>query len=131
MDLSLEQLVDVAENLVKFSASALSISHLAKDEESGLPELVSAVEADPNFSMNVLKIANSPIYLRGEPTASVAQAISRIGRRELSQMAFAAACMEGMEKLEGDLLSTKSLWRDGMMVGEIACELSAIEPSIR
>ncbi len=131
MNVSIDQMVDVAEDLVKFSASAMDIYRLAGDEEAGMPDLVSSVEADPNFSMSVLRIANSAAYLRGEPTVSIAQAIMRIGRKELGQMAFAAACMEGMEVLEGDLLHLKSLWRDGMMIGGIARELSAVAPTVR
>jgi len=71
------------------------------------------------------------VYLRGEATASIAQAITRIGRLELGQMAFAAACMEGMEALEGDLLQMKSLWRDGMLIGGIARELCVLVPLAR
>ncbi|MGB0866217.1 MAG: HDOD domain-containing protein [Granulosicoccaceae bacterium] len=131
MSASLEELVDIAEDLVKFSASAMEINRIARDDDAGMPELIVAVEADPNFSMNILRIANSPVYLRGEPTVSVAQAITRIGRLELGQMAFAAACMEGMEALEGELLQLQSLWRDGMLVGGIARELCALVPSAR
>ena len=131
MAVSLEEMVDVAEDLVKFSASAMDINRIARDDDSGMPELLIAVEADPNFSMNVLRIANGPVYRRGEATASVAQAITRIGRLELGQMAFAAACMEGMEALEGGLLQLKSLWRDGILIGGIARELCALAPSAR
>lgn len=131
MPITLEEMVDVAEDLVKFSASAMEINRIARDDDAGMPELVAAVEADPNFSMNVLRIANGATYLRGEATASVAQAITRIGRLELGQMAFAAACMEGMEALEGELLQLKSLWRDGMLVGGIARELCTLAPSAR
>lgn len=131
MSVSLEELVDTAERLVEFSASAIEINRIARDDDAGMPELLAAVEADPNFSMNILRIANSSTYMRVEPTASVAQAITRIGRLELGQMAFAVACMEGMEALEGDLLQLQGLWRDGMLVGSIARELCAIEPAAR
>lgn len=131
MAVSLEEMVSIAEDLVKFSASAMEINRISRDDDAGMPELVRAVEADPNFSMNVLRIANGPVYLRGEATASVAQAIARIGRLELGQMAFAAACMEGMEALEGELLQLKGLWRDGMLIGGIARELCALAPSAR
>ena len=131
MAVSLEGMVDVAEDLVKFSASAMEINRIARDDDAEMPELVTAVEADPNFSMNILRIANGPVYIRGEATASVAQAITRIGRLELGQMAFAAACMEGMEALEGELLQLKSLWRDGMLVGGIARELCVLVPAAR
>ncbi len=131
MGVSLDEMVDVAEELVKFSASAMAISRLCNDDDADMPDLVAAVEADPNFAVNVLRIANSAAYLRGEPTVSVAMAITRIGRRELGQMAFAAACMEGMGALEGQLLELNALWRDGMVIGGIARELCFLAPEAR
>lgn len=131
MGVTLEGMVDIAEELVKFSASAMEINRLANDDSTDLPALASAVETDPNFSVNLLRIANSPVYLRGESTASIAQAITRVGRRELGQMAFASACMEGMAVLEGELLQIKGLWRDGMLIGGIARELCVVAPAAR
>ncbi len=131
MSVSLDELVDAAEELVKFSATAMAISRLCNDDDAGMPDLVAAVEADVNFAINTLRIANSAAYLRGEPTASVAMAITRIGRRELGQMAFAAACMEGMGALEGKLLELNALWRDGMIIGGIARELCVLAPEAR
>ena len=131
MGVTLNEMVDVAEGLVEFSASAMEIHRLSGDDDADMPDLIAAVEADPNFAVNLLRIANSPVYLRGEPTASIAQAITRVGRRELGQMAFAAACMEGMAVLEGALLQINGLWRDGMLIGGIARELSVVAPSAR
>lgn len=131
MSLTLQGLVDVAENLVEFSTTAMEISRIARDDEAGMPELVFAVEADSSFSLKILRLANSPVYLRGERTSSIAQAIMRVGRLEIAQLAFASACIEGMQNFHGDLLQVECLWQDGMIIGAIARELSVLAPRAR
>lgn len=131
MNEQIDALADAAEEMVKISPAALAIHRMAADETAGLPDLVKLIESEASFTIQLLRLANSPHYLRGEPTASIAHAITLIGRRELGSMAFVCACTDGMQSMESSALKLKDLWREGMILGSIARELSAVVPEAR
>ncbi|MER2559348.1 MAG: HDOD domain-containing protein [Myxococcaceae bacterium] len=53
-------------------------------------ELVNAMRTDAVFTGNLLRLANSPFYRRGEAVTSLQVAVGRIGAKELTRLAMAA-----------------------------------------
>lgn len=69
----------------------LQLIKLLKQEDPGFDELVDLIEKDVAFSLEILKIANSVYYYRGNSVTSVRRAALTMGLKELKKWAFITA----------------------------------------
>jgi len=90
LDLAMADLVarDAVE-LPPYPAVALRIARLVRGGDYGLDELAKLVGTDQALAADLLRVANSALYQRGSPVASLPQAASRVGAEELSRLALA------------------------------------------
>ncbi len=89
---------------------AVEIMALSQDPDASANDIVAVVERDPLLAAKVLKLAQSSAYGGGRrPTASLQDAVARLGSRALRDMVFevslntrifqAQGCTEAMERL--------------------------------
>jgi HD-like signal output (HDOD) protein len=62
------------------------LSALLTNPSTTLEDVVVAVQLDPILAACIVRVANSPLYLRGEPVVAITEAIAYIGTQETSQI---------------------------------------------
>jgi putative nucleotidyltransferase with HDIG domain len=65
-----------------FSPSAREFLTLSQKPNPSFEALLKVVEIDPGLTAQFLKLANSPVYQRGETTSSLREALLRLGMEE-------------------------------------------------
>ena len=63
-------LVDYASRLPSLPAVALEVVRLSKQEWVALDDLAQVISRDPALALKLLKLANSPLYLRRRPATT-------------------------------------------------------------
>jgi len=107
-----------------YPAVAMKIERLVAGGDFGLDELARLVGSDQALAADVLRCANSAVFARGGPVASVPQAVARIGAGELSRIAFASA-LSGRALARGPLsLLRRRVWHDAVAAAVLARELA-------
>ncbi len=107
-----------------YPAVALKIERLVGGGDFGLDELARLVGSDQALAADALRCANSAVFARGGPVASVPQAVDRIGAGELSRIAFASA-LSGHALARGPLaLLRRSVWHDAVATAVLAREVA-------
>ena len=62
------------------------LSELLTKSSTTLEDVVTAVHLDPVLTARIVRLANSPLYLRGESVVGITEAIAYIGTQETSQI---------------------------------------------
>ncbi|HVO17934.1 MAG TPA: HDOD domain-containing protein [Anaeromyxobacter sp.] len=107
-----------------YPAIALRIGALVRAGDYGLDELARLVTSDQSLATDVLRVANSAGYSHGIPTASVAQAVARVGAEELARVALASA-LGATALARGPLANLRRLaWRDALSSALLCRELA-------
>jgi putative nucleotidyltransferase with HDIG domain len=106
-------------SLCPFSQIAIRVMKLVNNEETPFAQVSSLISSDPAFSAEVLRIANSLWYAPRVPAVSIAQAVSRLGAKNLQGIALTVA----MRSFLGDALSRpvmRDMWKHNLACGLIA-----------
>jgi HD-like signal output (HDOD) protein len=110
-----------------YPATALKLQSVLGAENYTTQQLVEAMSADPVFTANLLRLANSPFYRRGVEVTSLSVAVQRIGARELTRLAMAST----VSRLAGDVgplhAIRRRLWRESLGSAMICEILSRFE----
>jgi len=107
-----------------YPAVALKVDKLVKRENYGLDELTRLVASDQALAADALRCANSAFFSRGMPVASLVQAITRIGGREMARLAIASG-LGAHARGGGPLASLKRrIWLDGLAAAALCQELA-------
>jgi HD-like signal output (HDOD) protein len=111
-------------DLPPYPAVVMRIERLVGGGDYGLDDLARLVQSDQALVADVLRCANSAAYSRGQPVASVPQAVARIGAGELSRIAFASA-LSGRALSAGALsLLRRRIWHDAVASAILGRELA-------
>jgi putative nucleotidyltransferase with HDIG domain len=106
-------------SLCPFSQIAIRVMKLVNNEETPLAQVSSLISSDPAFSAEVLRIANSLWYAPRVPAVSIAQAVSRLGAKNLQGIALTVA----MRSFLGGSLSRpvmRDMWKHNLACGLVA-----------
>jgi HD-like signal output (HDOD) protein len=110
-----------------YPATALKLQDVLGREDYTTNQLVDAMKADPVFTANLLRLANSPIYRRGAEVTSLQVAVARIGPRELVRLALASS-VGGLSRSDGALHSLRrEVWRQALACAMVTEVLSRLE----
>jgi len=92
------------------SVIAFKLLKLIEDEDHSLKDVTKLVEADPSLTTEVLKVANTPAYYRGNAVSTVNRAILLLGEMMVVGVAICAsssivfhAPLEGYDSPEGEM----------------------------
>jgi diguanylate cyclase (GGDEF)-like protein/putative nucleotidyltransferase with HDIG domain len=83
-------------------ATVQRVIALCDDENATTADLVGELEADPSFSANLLRFANSELHAHPIRAKSIRQAVMLIGRRSLRRLALEAATFRFLERARGN-----------------------------
>lgn len=73
-----------------YPAVAFKLESLVRGGDYGIDDIALLVVSDQVLSADVLRCANSAAYARGNPAASVLQAVTRIGAKDIGRIALAS-----------------------------------------
>ncbi|HEY7723822.1 MAG TPA: HDOD domain-containing protein [Anaeromyxobacteraceae bacterium] len=107
-----------------YPAVALKVEELVKREDYGLEDLAALVASDQVLAADALRCANSAFYGRGTPVASLNQAISRIGGKEMARLAIASG-LGAQARRAGPLAALRRrVWLEGLASAALSQELA-------
>jgi len=103
---------------------ALKVREAADDPEVNLGHMSEVISHDPALSMGILKVANSAMLGRSVKVETVAQAVTRIGLRQIKSIATAMA-LEQVFVSENEIVSLylKKSWSKTVDVASVAISL--------
>lgn len=126
-----------AGELPVFPAVAMRIVDLLESPDVVLEEAAALVSRDQVIASQILRTANSALYLGAAPATTVAMAMMRLGLRESSQIAMTAACrslfdVEDRAELEIHPQVWTAIWHQSLVCAYggrlIASELGSANP---
>lgn len=123
MEQSFEKVLDAADKAIRFPHSAMRIAELAADQDNTNDEIISLIEADPSFSIRILKRVNSAAYSMGVEVACIKDAVTRLGRREISDIAITQATAGAFDNMESRLMKATTFWEHSRTVALLSREL--------
>lgn len=105
-------------------AVALELMALARKPRVQLPEVVALLGRDPLLAAQLLRIAQSPVYSRGEPVRSLNDAVVRLGLSRTADLFVRAALETRLLKAPGYDTLMAALRRHSAFTAEAARLLS-------
>jgi HD-like signal output (HDOD) protein len=115
-----------------YPAVALKLRTVVEGGDFGLDELTRIIAADPVLAADILRLANSGLYARAEPSTALPRAVARVGSKEIARLALAsgvATLANGKGPLRG---LRRFVWQNAVAsavicerLGDIRGELSA------
>jgi HD-like signal output (HDOD) protein len=133
LETGLEELVSSgAVRVPPYPACALRLQGVLATDTYTLDQLVGAMQGDPVFAANLLRLSNSPFYRRGAEVTSLQVAVQRVGARELVRLAMAAS-VASLASVAGALHPLRrQAWRQALssaLVAEALCGVVGAEPA--
>lgn len=88
--LNSDTLLAAAQRLPSSPRVFAALEAALRNPDIDIDSVVDIVRVDTNLAVRVIRVANSPVFRRGDATASLDMAISRIGLREIHRLVGAA-----------------------------------------
>ncbi|MBI5936466.1 MAG: HDOD domain-containing protein [Betaproteobacteria bacterium] len=113
-------LVQDISGLVTLPDVYLRINELIEDPNSSSNDIARVVKQDANFTIRLLKLANSALYSFPSAIDSVDKAIAIIGTAQVRSLALSLSVARSFAGLPNDLVSMENFWKHSLL-----CALSA------
>jgi len=119
-----EVLADGSLELPLLPGVASELLGLSADAATDAPRLAALLHRDPALAANVLRVANSPAYLPRVPIVSLQQAITRLGFRNLRDIAVASCLQAGVFRAPGREAQVRAIWRHSLASAAFGREIA-------
>lgn len=98
-------------DLPVFHPIAISLLHLLETPDFTIDEVISLANEDQSLAGQILKMANSTVYMGRVRTETIKDAVIRLGARQVSNLAMAAS-QAGLHQSENRVINSfmQSLW---------------------
>ncbi len=96
---SLAATLSSIDSLPTLPAILWEIQAALQNPENGSPEIALVIEEDPSLTANILRLANSAYFGSGERYFSIADAVTRIGLREIEKVIHTTFVMDLFSEL--------------------------------
>lgn len=117
-------LADPSLELPLLPGVASELLGLSADAATDAPRLANLLHRDPALAANVLRVANSPAYLPRVPIVSLQQAVTRLGFRNLRDIALASCLQAGVFRAPGREEEVRGIWRHSVATAAFAREIA-------
>lgn len=104
------------------------LRRLLQDPDSSLGVLADTIERDPGLSARVLRLANSAFFSLPGQVASITEAVSILGIREVQDLVLATEVIQRFDNLPEDLVDIYSYWRDSLRCAVLSHQLGQLLP---
>ncbi len=110
-----------------YPAVAIQIAGVLRSDTYDTAALVRAVSLDQAVATIVLRVANSPLYRRGQAVTDLGLALQAIGAKQVQSLALAAS-LEGQAGAKGPLASLRRrAWMEALLSARLCELLGAVE----
>jgi putative nucleotidyltransferase with HDIG domain len=104
--------------------AAATLLLMTEDEDADLDRLADVVRSDPTMAAQLLRIANSPLFVSRYPIASLRTALSRLGMFQVRQIALLIVCDTKVFRVRGWEHAMRSLFTHSVLVALFAQEIA-------
>ncbi|MEM9602147.1 MAG: HDOD domain-containing protein [Pseudomonadota bacterium] len=122
--LAFDEVVALADRTLRVPAVLNAVFNRSAADDCELDELIALLGADPVFAAQVLRLANCPLYYRGSTLTAIDQAVVRLGRRVIHDMAAALICVNAVEKMPSDTVRMADFLFQSLHAAHTAANLS-------
>jgi putative nucleotidyltransferase with HDIG domain len=104
--------------------AAATLLLMTEDEDADLDRLAEVVRADPTMAAQLLRIANSPLFVSRYPISSLRTALSRLGMFQVRQIALLIVCDTKVFRVRGWEEPIRKLFAHSVVVALFAQEIA-------
>lgn len=111
-------------DLPTLPSTAMELLDITNRPDASADDLVKLVSRDPSVAARLLRMANSPVYIVGEPVTDLTRAVVVLGFAEIARLAVAISVLTaaGGDKPIRRRMQRLRLWDHCQVVGTI-CEI--------
>ncbi|MEE8305421.1 MAG: HDOD domain-containing protein [Candidatus Tectomicrobia bacterium] len=102
------------------------VMELSASEDADARKLSALIHRDPALASHMLRVANSPAYMSRMPIVSLQQAVSRLGIRQISEIAFAFSLQSRLFEAPGYEQEIRTLWHHSVGTAVYASEIARL-----
>lgn len=121
---SIVELLGNIEGLISPPIVCIKINDLLRSGTAGAKEFADVISTDPNLTVRLLRVANSPYYSFQRTIDSIQRAVAIIGTTELYQLVLSVTAVNTFNKLANDVVEMDIFWRHSIYVGLVARALA-------
>jgi putative nucleotidyltransferase with HDIG domain len=104
--------------------AAATLLLMTEDEDADLDRLAEVVRADPTMAAQLLRLANSPLFVSRYPISSLRTALSRLGMFQVRQIALLIVCDTKVFRVRGWEDPIRKLFSHSVLVALFAQEIA-------
>lgn len=120
-----ERLLTHSDELTVLPAVATEALELARDPDCSISRFSSLVERDVKLAADILAMANSAIYARGQAVASLNQAVLRLGFRHCKNLILSSSLSSLMQRVTLEQQWIRDiLWRHSLVTAILGHHLN-------
>lgn len=120
---TLEQLIGKGQDLPSLPEIYLRVSEQLEDANSSVQQIGDTVQNDPAITTRVLKMVNSAYYGLPNQVASIAQAVSLLGRERLKHILIGSVLRGVFSAHDNPAFSMQAFWQHSIKTAIIARQL--------
>lgn len=117
MNLSKENLLSKADQLVSVPQIVFKLNNLINDPNSNIEQFGKLIETDPAISIKLLRIVNSSYYNMRSEVDSISRAIAIVGTKDLNTLVMAASMVNAFKAINNSIISLDNFWRHSINCG--------------
>ncbi|MCA9513489.1 MAG: HDOD domain-containing protein [Myxococcales bacterium] len=103
---------------------ALQLMTMVDDENADATRLSALIHGDPGLAAHVMRISNSVAYGGRYPTTHLSQAVTRLGRKLLREVAVIAAVADSVFRVKGFRREAEQMWYRSLALAVWSRELA-------
>jgi putative nucleotidyltransferase with HDIG domain len=104
--------------------AAATLLLMTEDDDIDLDRLAEVVRSDPTMAAQLLRVANSPLFVSRYPIASLRTALSRLGMFQVRQIALLIVCDTKVFRVRGWERPIRRLFQHSVLVALFAQEVA-------
>ncbi len=106
--------------------AASKVVTLSYDEKCDIGQLATVIKRDQALSANVLRISNTPVYSGGVQIKSLDHAVSRLGMKQVRNIALIISCESRVFQVHGFEKEVRQLFQHSLAAAGFAEEIARI-----
>jgi len=127
MKINIADIFKTENSVYSLPAVQVRLHAMLKDPKSSNWEIANVIEKDSGLSLVVLKLVNSAIYGFRHKISTITQAVSLLGRNELSVLLLSTGVVKLFQKLPVKKEQLNTHWQHSLFCGLIAKNLAAYD----
>lgn len=120
----IEILLEESSDIPSLPEIYIRVSELLESEDSTVQEIGEALQTDPSLTTRILKLVNSAFYGLANEVSSIPQAVSLLGRAQLSNLLTGSVLTGLFDDVYHEYFSLHEFWKHSIKTAIIARHLA-------